>query len=109
MFLRIFIFWLKNCCFFIEAPGMGAGRLCKTLWKQQMTTLKLELDDSIFQLLDQTASALGKSPIDVVRVLVTYYLEDLEDMRLASDALNRLENGESYAISLNELESRLCA
>ncbi|SJM91739.1 DUF6290 family protein [Crenothrix polyspora] len=74
-----------------------------------MTTLKLTLDDSLFQLLSKTASALGKNPLDLIREVITYYLEDLEDLRLASDALERLEKGESCTISLDELEQRLCA
>ncbi|WP_394754150.1 DUF6290 family protein [Crenothrix sp.] len=72
-----------------------------------MTTLNVDLDDSIFQLLNRTAATLGKSSLDLVRELVTYYLEDIEDMRLANDALTRLEQGDSYAISLDELEKQL--
>lgn len=73
-----------------------------------MTTLELDLEDSLFQLLKMTAVAVGKSPLDLVRELVTYYLEDIEDMRLATDALARLENGQSNVISLDELGERLC-
>ncbi|SJM96267.1 conserved hypothetical protein [Crenothrix polyspora] len=72
-----------------------------------MTTLNIDLDDSIFQLLNRTAANLGKNSFDLVREIVSYYLEDVEDMHLANDALTRLEKGESDVISLGELEKRL--
>jgi predicted DNA-binding protein len=72
-----------------------------------MTTLNIDLDDSIFQLLNRTAANLGKNSFDLVREIVIYYLEDVEDMHLANDALTRLEKGESDVICLDELEKRL--
>lgn len=72
-----------------------------------MTTMNLELDDSLFQLLNRTALLLGKNSIDLAREVITYYLEDVEDIRLAQNALRRLEKGESSTISLDELEKCL--
>jgi predicted DNA-binding protein len=72
-----------------------------------MTTMNLELEDSLFQLLNKTAILLGKNSIDLAREVITYYLEDVEDMRLAQNALGRLEKGESSTISLDELEKCL--
>jgi predicted DNA-binding protein len=72
-----------------------------------MTTLNVDLEESLFQLLNRTASTLGKNSMDLAREVITYYLEDVEDMRLANAALRRLEKGESSTISLDELEKCL--
>jgi predicted DNA-binding protein len=56
-----------------------------------MKTLCVELDDLSLQLLGRMAAALGKGQTELVRELILYYLQDVENLRQTSDALARLE------------------
>jgi predicted DNA-binding protein len=72
-----------------------------------MTSINLELEEPTFQQLSQIAIKQGKSSLDLVHELIARYLEDTQDINLATEAITRLEKGESYTLSLDELEERL--
>jgi len=74
-----------------------------------MTTLNIDIDDSIYEELNEIATTQGKNTIDLAREVIRNYLENAEDIRIATEALARFENGESHTISLDELEERLNA
>ena len=74
-----------------------------------MTTLNIDIDDSIYEELNDIAISQGKNPIELAGEVIRNYLENAEDIRIATEALARLEKGESHIISLDELEERLNA
>ena len=74
-----------------------------------MSSLTLELDDLLLQRLTTIAITQGKSSFDLATEAIARYLDDLRDIELATQAMEQLESGESYTLSLNELQERLDA
>ena len=65
--------------------------------------LNIELPEEIALRLAHLAKETGRSQCDLVLEAIEEQLEDIEDLRLAEAALERLERGEETVISSEEM------
>jgi RHH-type transcriptional regulator, rel operon repressor / antitoxin RelB len=65
------------------------------------------LPDEVFDRLQALAARTGRTPESFVREAVEEHLEDLEDIHLAEQALDRRNRGESRSYSLDEVGREL--
>jgi len=52
-----------------------------------MTQVSARLPDELVAMLDEAARSLHRTRAEVIRRALEYYLEDIEDLRLASETL----------------------
>ena len=69
--------------------------------------ISLTLDAETDRRLADLASVTGRSPQELLREALDAYLEDLEDLTAADAELERIEHGEGYSVTLDELKQRL--
>lgn len=62
----------------------------------------IKLPDETIERLEALAARTGKDPTDYVVQAVEQFLEDLEDLHLAEEAMKRIHRGESEVISGEE-------
>lgn len=62
----------------------------------------IKLPDETIERLEALAERTGKDPSDYVTEAVEQLLEDMEDLRLAEEAMQRIQRGESEVISSEE-------
>ena len=68
--------------------------------------LAIKLDTEIEARLQALATKTHRTKTYYAREAILAYLEDLEDIYMAEEALNNLTSGKSKTISLDEMESR---
>lgn len=64
----------------------------------------VQLPEELERRLDNLAKETGRSKADYIAEAVAEYLEDLEDMSLAEQTLERIRQGEEKTYSLEEVE-----
>jgi transposase len=52
-----------------------------------MTQVSARLSDDLVNSIDEAAKRMHRSRADIIRLAVEYYLDDIEDLRLAMDRL----------------------
>jgi RHH-type rel operon transcriptional repressor/antitoxin RelB len=62
----------------------------------------IKLSDETIERLEALAERTGKDPSDYVTEAVEQLLEDMEDLRLAEEAMQRIQRGETEVISSEE-------
>ncbi len=62
----------------------------------------IKLPDETIERLEALAERTGRDPSEYVVEAVEQLLEDMEDLRLAEEAMQRIERGESQIISGEE-------
>jgi len=67
----------------------------------------IQLPDEVFERVKSLADAAGQSPNDFISEAVLEYIEDIEDVRRAEEALKKIEAGQSTTYTLEEVERRL--
>jgi RHH-type transcriptional regulator, rel operon repressor / antitoxin RelB len=74
-----------------------------------MTTLQLELEDELADKFNELAELEHIGTTQLIKNVLLEYLEDLNDVRLAEQAMVDLESGKSSTITLEEWERQLDA
>lgn len=74
-----------------------------------MTTLQLELEDELADKFNELAKMEHIGTTQLIKNVLLEYLEDLNDVRLAEQAMADLESGKSSTITLEEWERQLDA
>jgi len=69
--------------------------------------LAIRLPQDIEQRLDDLAKRTGRTKTYYAREAILEYLDDLEDIYLAEEALNRIRRGEERTYTLDEVEHEL--
>jgi len=72
-----------------------------------MRTLTVRVEDEIAQRLEILASETNRSKSFYVREAILSSLDDLEDVHLADQAMERIRKGEEKTYSLEEVEAHL--
>jgi RHH-type transcriptional regulator, rel operon repressor / antitoxin RelB len=72
-----------------------------------MRTLTVRVEDEIEQRLDRLASETHRTKSFYVREAILKSLDDLEDVYLADQVIERIRKGEEKTYSLDEVEERL--
>lgn len=67
----------------------------------------IQLPDETYERLDRVAEWTGAAPLTHVLKALEAYLEDVEDIRMAEEALTDHERNGRATISLDELSRRL--
>lgn len=70
-------------------------------------SISIRLPEDIESRLDALAKRTGRSKTYYMRQAILEYLEDMEDLYLAEQALQRIRNGEERTLTLEEVEKRL--
>lgn len=70
-------------------------------------SISIRLPEDIESRLDALAKRTGRSKTYYMREAILEYLEDMEDLYLAEQALQRIRNGEERTLTLEEVEKRL--
>lgn len=52
-----------------------------------MTQVSARLSDDLVKSIDEAARQMHRSRADIIRLAIEYYLDDIEDLRLAMDRL----------------------
>jgi transposase len=52
-----------------------------------MTQVSARLSDDLVKSIDEAARTMHRSRADIIRLAIEYYLDDIEDLRLAMDRL----------------------
>ena len=52
-----------------------------------MTQVSARLSDDLVKSIDEAARKMHRSRADIIRLAIEYYLDDIEDLRLAIDRL----------------------
>jgi len=68
--------------------------------------LAIRLPQSIERRLEKLARRTGRTKTFYVREAILQHLEDLEDIYLAEDRLERIRSGEEFAIPLEDVLKR---
>jgi RHH-type transcriptional regulator, rel operon repressor / antitoxin RelB len=68
--------------------------------------LAIRLPQSIEKRLEKLARRTGRTKTFYVREAILQHLEDLEDMYLAEQSLNRIRDGEEHTIPLSDVMKR---
>jgi len=53
----------------------------------RMTQVSARLSDDLVKSIDEAARTMRRSRADIIRLAIEYYLDDIEDLRLAMDRL----------------------
>ncbi len=69
--------------------------------------LTVTISNGLDEKLSSAAKTQGKTVDQILNALITEYLEDLEDVRLAEAALRRVENGESQLVDWQDAKKHL--
>ena len=69
--------------------------------------LAIRLPEEIEARLDNLAKRTGRSKTFYAREAILKHLDDLEDLYLAEQAVQRIRSGEEQTASLDEVEARL--
>lgn len=69
--------------------------------------LAIKLDPETEECLQKLATRTNRTKTFYAREAILAYLDDLEDIYLAEEALNNLATGKSKIITLDEMETRL--
>lgn len=72
-----------------------------------MRTLTVRVDDEIEQRLERLASETNRTKSYYVREAILNALDDLEDVYLADQVLERIRKGKESSSTLDEVEARL--
>lgn len=70
-------------------------------------SISIRLPEDIESRLDALAKRTGRSKTYYMREAILEYLEDMEDLYLAEQVLQRIRNGEERTLTLEEVEKRL--
>jgi transposase len=71
-----------------------------------MAQVSARLPDELVALIDEAASRLNRSRAEIIRQAVEYYLDDVEDLRLA---VERLQDPADPILEWNDVRSDLLA
>jgi RHH-type rel operon transcriptional repressor/antitoxin RelB len=74
---------------------------------EEHTMLAIRLPEEIEARLDNLAKRTGRSKTFYAREAILKHLDDLEDLYLAEQAVQRIRSGEEQTASLDEVEARL--
>lgn len=69
--------------------------------------LAIRLPEDIEARLNHLAKRTGRSKTFYAREAILQYLDDLEDLYLAEQVVQRIRNGEEQTATLEEVEARL--
>lgn len=69
--------------------------------------LAIRLPEDIEARLNHLAKRTGRSKTFYAREAILQYLDDLEDLYLAEQVVQRIRNGEEQTATLDEVEARL--
>ncbi len=69
--------------------------------------INFRADDELYRRLDKLARLTGRSKTFYVRAAVAAHLEELEDIYLAEQVMDRLESGDEGLSTLEEVEREL--
>lgn len=72
-----------------------------------MRTLTVRIEDEIEQRLERLASETNRTKSYYVREAILNALDDLEDVYLADQVLERIRKGKETSSTLDEVEARL--
>ncbi len=67
----------------------------------------VRLEDSTYSRLQELAARTGRTATYYIREAIETHLEDLEDIYLAEQVLERVRRGDERTSSLDEVEKRL--
>jgi transposase len=71
-----------------------------------MTQVSARLTDDLVKGIDEAAKRMHRSRADVIRLAIEYYLDDIEDLRLAMD---RLKDPADPILDWDEVKRELLA
>jgi RHH-type transcriptional regulator, rel operon repressor / antitoxin RelB len=71
-----------------------------------MTQVSARLSDDLVNSIDEAAKRMHRSRADIIRLAVEYYLDDIEDLRLAMD---RLKDPADPVLDWDEVKRELLA
>jgi transposase len=71
-----------------------------------MSQVSARLPDELVALIDEAASRLNRSRAEIIRQAVEYYLDDVEDLRLA---MERLQDPADPILEWDDVRSDLLA
>ena len=69
--------------------------------------LAIRLPEDIEERLDKLAKRTGRSKTFYAREAILQHLDDLEDLYLAEQVMQRIESGEERTSTLDDVEARL--
>ncbi|MDZ7736178.1 MAG: TraY domain-containing protein [Gammaproteobacteria bacterium] len=69
--------------------------------------INFRADDELYKRLERLARLTGRSKTFYVRAAVSAHLEELEDIYLADQVMDRLESGDEAVNTLEEVEREL--
>ena len=67
----------------------------------------LRMPEETFHRIQLAATELGETPDDVMLTAIENYLEELEDVKKAEDALRKIRSGELQTVTLEEVKRDL--
>jgi predicted DNA-binding protein len=69
--------------------------------------MTLQIDDDLAAMLTDLAEQEHTSPAQLIKSVLTEYLEDVRDARLAEQTLEQIENGEETLLAWEDVKKGL--
>jgi predicted DNA-binding protein len=69
--------------------------------------MTLQIDDDLAAMLTQLAEQEHTSPAQLIKNVLTEYLEDIHDARLAEQAIKEIERGEETLLNWEDVKKGL--